>query len=103
MCSNKVIREIASPDRTRKAVVFERDCGATDGGSTQVSILNADAVLPTNKSSNTFVIKYYPKLNVIWQGDHNLIIQHPESTRIFTRETKVNDVSIRYEVQKLEF
>ena len=41
LCGNKVLTDVASPDVHNHAVVFERDCGATTGFSTQVSILPA--------------------------------------------------------------
>lgn len=102
LCSNKVLREIISPDRTRKVVVFERDCGATDGGSTQVSVLDADEKLLDDSKGNAFIIKYYPNVNVSWQSDLHLVIQHPKSDRVFARKTTVKDVSIRYKTNELE-
>jgi hypothetical protein len=38
MCGNYVVAEKISPDGRRKVVVFQRDCGATTGFSTQVSL-----------------------------------------------------------------
>lgn len=87
----------------RKAVVFERDCGATDGGSTQVSILDTDEKLPASKG-NAFVVKYYPNVKVNWQSDRRLVIviQYPKSYRVFAHKVTVKDVSIRYETNKQE-
>ncbi|MBI1810912.1 MAG: hypothetical protein HY035_01370 [Nitrospirae bacterium] len=39
-CKNAIIKEILSPDQKRKIVVFARDCGATTGYSTQVSLIS---------------------------------------------------------------
>lgn len=101
LCGNKILREINSSDRMRKAVVFERDCGATDGGSTQVSILDVDDKLPSSKG-NAFIVKYYPDVKVHWQSDRRLVIQYPKSYRVFAHEVTVKDVSIRYETNKQE-
>ena len=38
MCGNEILGEFASPDRKKKVVVFQRDCGATTGFSTQASL-----------------------------------------------------------------
>lgn len=43
-CANRVLRELPSPDGSRRAVIFDRDCGATTGFSTQVSVVGADDV-----------------------------------------------------------
>ena len=39
MCQNEIISQIPIGSSPKKVVVFERDCGATTGFSTQVSIL----------------------------------------------------------------
>jgi len=41
MCGDTIIARLASPDGKHDAVMFQRDCGATTGFSTQISILNA--------------------------------------------------------------
>ena len=52
-CGNELLREVASPDGKMKAVVFQRDCAATTGFITQVSVLSKDEKLP-NESGNVF-------------------------------------------------
>jgi hypothetical protein len=54
MCGNQILSESSSPDRTYRVVVFRRDCGATTGFSTQVSVLKAMQALP-NESGNLFI------------------------------------------------
>lgn len=54
MCGNQVLKEYPSPSGKLKAVVFERDCGATTGFSTQVFIVQAGSVLE-NESANLFL------------------------------------------------
>ncbi len=39
MCGNDIVDEVDSPDGEYKVVVFERNCGATTGFSTHISIL----------------------------------------------------------------
>ena len=53
-CGNDLVREVRSPSGKMKAVVFERDCGATTGFSTQVSLLLSNKSLP-NESGNLFI------------------------------------------------
>jgi hypothetical protein len=65
MCGNTVIREVLSPDHRIKAVVFQRDCGATTGFSTQVSLLSAQATLP-NYSGNIFLTDDASDISVRW-------------------------------------
>ena len=37
-CGNDLVKEVPSPNGKMKAVVFQRDCGATTGFSTQISL-----------------------------------------------------------------
>jgi hypothetical protein len=59
MCKNEIYKEYLSPDKSLKAVVFQRDCGATTDFSTQVSILKSNENLD-NESGNIFIIKGNP-------------------------------------------
>src|SRR5690349_7530517 len=53
LCGNTIVATEFSPDHQRKAVLFERNCGATTGFSSQVSVLPADDDLP-NEGGNVF-------------------------------------------------
>lgn len=45
-CQTETLTDVASPDRRHRAVVFQRDCGATTGHSTQLSLLRGGSALP---------------------------------------------------------
>ncbi|MBK1852842.1 hypothetical protein FE845_15960 [Marinobacter sp. 1-4A] len=60
MCGNEIYTEIVSPNKERKAVVFQRDCGATTGFSTQISIINSGDRLE-NEGGNIYIIDGQPK------------------------------------------
>lgn len=68
MCGNEVYSEMLSPDGKHKVVVFQRDCGATTGFSTQISIIDSDDDLK-NESGNIYIIDGHPRdvsLDVTW-------------------------------------
>ena len=108
MCGNDVYREYPSPNGKLKAVVFERDCGATTPFSTQVSVIESDQKLE-NVPGNAFigsddgrapVTSHHTmeKFEVKWLDDSHLLIRY--DARGFSRETNpkiVNNVQIRYE------
>jgi hypothetical protein len=82
MCGNEVLRSVPSPDGRVKAVIFERDCGATTGYSGQVSLLAATAALP-NEGGDTFVADGDhgaapggPQVHVLWKDNQHLLIKH---------------------------
>lgn len=47
LCGNDLLDRYPSPDQRREAVVFQRDCGATTGFSTQVSLVQRGGRVPT--------------------------------------------------------
>jgi len=55
-CRNEIQEEHVSPDGSIKLVVFSRDCGATTGFNTQVSVLPIDTALP-DSPGNTLIMK----------------------------------------------
>lgn len=107
LCSNTVIQKVISPDRRYKAVVYERDCGATTGFSTHVSVLAIDGVLG-NKSGNALIAdgdhgriplsttNTIP-LSIKWTSPDRLTIAYPKGVRIFARNSKLASVEIAYE------
>ncbi len=92
-CGNDPISEIQSPDKSLKVVIFQRDCGATTGFSTQVSILSAKRTLP-NESGNVMVVdtdhgkapsgpRGVPEIIPEWKSDRELVLRVHPMTRTF--------------------
>lgn len=76
MCGNDIYNEYLSPNGKLKAVVFQRDCGATTWFSTQISILPAHNVLG-NEAGNIFIIDGDPREvapNLEWVDDKRIKI-----------------------------
>mgnify|MGYP000387961345 CR=1 FL=1 len=74
MCGNEVYSQALSPHEKYKAVVFQRDCGATTGFSTQISIVGSSDELK-NESGNIYIIDGHPK-------DVSPILTWPSSTEL---------------------
>lgn len=60
MCENEVYSEVSSPDGEYKVVVFQRDCGASTGFSTQISITNSSDDLK-NEGGNIYIVDGHPR------------------------------------------
>lgn len=106
MCTNEVLNTIRSPDETLKVVVFQRDCGATTGFSTQVSLLRQKDGLP-NSPGNLFVADTDrgnapsgpgggPEARISWANSRSLLISYHKKARIFQANTDVLGVSVSY-------
>ena len=107
MCGNQPLAEARSPGGARKVIVFQRDCGATTGFSTQASVLPADGELPDD-GGNVFVADDDhgaapsgpgggPAVDAAWISENRLLIrQHPRA-RVFRAEPRIGDVEVLYE------
>ena len=107
LCGNRVLAEAVSPDQRLKAVVFQRDCGATTGFSTQVSVIAATDALP-NASGNLFSADSNrgavpvsaagrPVVQVRWASGRALVLAHHAGARVFTQKDSVSGVAVAYE------
>jgi hypothetical protein len=92
-CTNRIVDSYDSPDHQVKAVVFQRECGATVGENSQVSIINALGFLP-QEPGNVFIednghLEHVSlKIELRWEGNRRLIVRHDGASRVFRANTK---------------
>ena len=109
MCGNEVVGRYPSPDGLKQLVVFERDCGATTGFSTQASILPAGKVLK-NDQGNVFISDTDhgaapsgpgggPHLDAHWQDSRTIVLSYHQLARVFRAVPEANGVRIQYKLQ----
>lgn len=105
LCGNTVLATVPSPDGTLQAIVFERDCGATTGFSTQVSIVKEGARL-SNGPGNAFVADddhgaasaargRGPDVTAEWRGTDTLVVQYDGRARVFHAAPRVRGITVR--------
>jgi hypothetical protein len=103
---NEILRVHYSPSKQLKAIVFQRDCGATTGFSTQISIISANSDLP-NQAGNVFVSDTDhgkspsgpgggPLVEVEWNGETSININYDNRARVFLRKDSQNGITITY-------
>jgi hypothetical protein len=104
MCGNYPFAEATSPGGQLTAHLFQRDCGAASGFSTQIAILASSESLP-NRAGNIFIADGHPEDNnasISWQDAHTLVVViKSEATRHLAR-TKYRGVNINYKSTDLE-
>lgn len=102
-CNNQLEQQFVSENGLYKAVVFQRDCGATTGFSTQVSIIAADDEFCEHCMGDIMAADGHPgetQLRLRWAGDRELLVLLPEKVKIYRRETQwshwFDTVYVRY-------
>jgi hypothetical protein len=109
LCGNEILVDVPSPARDHKAVVFQRNCGATTGFSTQVSVLPFHKRLPA-ESGNVFVADTDhgraepgpgrgPAVEVTWLNAQELLVLHDAAARVFRAENTRGTVRVVYRTQ----
>jgi hypothetical protein len=107
MCANEIIEEIPSPNKGFKAVIFTRDCGATTGYSTQLSIIDNSANLD-NEAGNVLIMSDKTgdgltsdnggaKVNATWTSDTTITIYFDSRTEVRKQEPEINGIKASYE------
>lgn len=107
MCGNSVVQEATSPGKQAKAIVFQRDCGATTGFTTHVSVIGTGGSLP-NKGGNLLVVDTDngvaprgphggPTVSIEWQEEGLLVVRHHPAVRKHRQEYELEGVRVRYE------
>lgn len=108
MCGNQTIEEVQSPDKKYKAVVFTRDCGATTGYSTQLSIIETSEQLE-NETGNTFILSDKvgdgltfdtggARIEVNWTDENSLTVYFDSKTDFTKQETAIDNIKVSYEL-----
>jgi hypothetical protein len=98
-CANDIVQEALSPDGTRRAVVFQRDCGATTWFTTQVAIVWGANDLP-DKPANVFIADDHPdttRTEVYWLNSATLQVVTQALHGAHKAERHVGGVTVRYE------
>jgi len=101
-CSNNVISEINAPGGVFKAVVFDRNCGATTGHNLQVSVLPAGTSI--QGGGNVLIVDDTVSVerdlarlvSVTWKSPRQLSITLDPKLRVFHRARSANGVNIEY-------
>jgi hypothetical protein len=105
LCRNSIVTALVSPDGERKAVMFQRDCGATTGFSTHVSVLKVGEF--PKGGGNAFVSDGDhgqaregswggPWARMRWLGPARLEVERASNSRVFVQKTRVAEVEITY-------
>lgn len=105
-CANTLISRADAPDEVHSAVMFERNCGATTGFSTQISVVQRGEEPSGN--GNTFRADDDhgaapagrwggPWAEMRWLAPNHLLIRYAAKSRLFEQADEVSGVKVSYE------
>jgi hypothetical protein len=106
-CGNQAFEEFRSPAGRWKVIVFERDCGATTGFSTQASLLPLGSPPPNGPGNILSIDGDHGKIpvddngkievKVTFDGGSTLTLTYPAGTRVFTQVANKDGVLVHHE------
>lgn len=102
-CENKQVNEVWSPSRTKRAIIFERSCGATTAFIENVSVLWAAETLRDDEAGNIFSADNNHgaaenmRIKVEWNSEEQLLVASPRNARIFLQVSRLGSTYIRYQ------
>jgi hypothetical protein len=106
LCANDLLERVRAPDNSVEVVVFQRDCGATTGFSTQASIGEIDAgtgnragdifIATTNNGAAPVGKGGGPELRVRWLDARTIELVHHGKAWISKASTSHGGLTIRY-------
>jgi len=96
LCANTLITSSLSPDGKWSVVFFERNCGATTGFSSQVSLIQADEELE-NDAGNIYIAEGYPEnYKIQWTSNTSVTVSGAKG-HASLKEGMLNGVQFTYE------
>ena len=95
-CGNEVASTIESPRGSHVAVIFNRNCGATTGFNTQLSVLAKGDAVP-KEAGNAFIANGSLALRVRWVSESELVVVGFHGAKISKQEKLANGVIVSYE------
>lgn len=98
-CANEILQEIPSPDNKFVAVIFQRNCGATTGYTTEVSVLPMTENLP-DEGGNAFWLDSDLEVEVEWTENRQLKVISADLPDSFREKRQVGDIQVIYEVDR---
>jgi hypothetical protein len=105
-CQNSAISTADAPTGELQSVLFRRDCGATMGFSSQVSVTHKGEapsgagnafVADTDHDAASAASWGGPWVELRWLSPHSLLIRYDAKARVFSRNESVSGVTVSYE------
>jgi hypothetical protein len=95
-CETNVIGSIPSPNNKMELVTFSRECNATVGFNTQVSVSSGALPFSPERNPPFLSVSQRPDILLRWASDDLVEVVLPSNVKIYRRDTAVGDVRVNY-------
>jgi hypothetical protein len=104
LCGEKVLREVTSPEKTRRALLYERNCGATTNYVQHVNIAGAQVGLAPDsygvvKTNEVFVADGSSQIELIWRSESELVVKCSSCSSPAKQDTEIENIVVHYEIE----
>ncbi|MDB5692871.1 MAG: hypothetical protein JWO81_1934 [Alphaproteobacteria bacterium] len=104
-CENDVVRVVTASDGAHDAVVFQRECGATTGFSTQISVLphgetpsgRGNVFIADDDHGKAAAARWGgPWADIRWLSPDHLPVSYDTNSAVAKRQARLGGVRISY-------
>lgn len=94
-CENDVLQSVPS-GAGKTAIIFSRECGATTGFNTQLSIVDTGDQLP-DEPGNALVLGGQKTIRAVrWKNARELAVEIVADAKTFAKHVRVHGISVSY-------
>lgn len=97
-CNDELKSTLTSPDRKLSAAIFKRNCGATTGYTTHVSLIKAleESEMEISKASNTIaIVDNSNNIDIKWRSNNELHVIYKDN-EFYKKISLIKGIKIRY-------
>jgi hypothetical protein len=95
-CELNIISAIPSPSNKTELVTFSRECNATVGFNTQVSIRSKTDPFSPERNPPFLSVSQRPNVVLRWVSDDLVEVILPTEVTVYRRQTEVGSVKVDY-------
>jgi hypothetical protein len=94
-CKISELSRAFSPDKRHIAVYYARDCGASDGGSSHMTLLTFPDTIPKSRG-NVAVEQMHCGMRAVWVSNRDLRVEISPCSRPVMHDSRVDGVRISF-------
>jgi hypothetical protein len=95
-CETLILKSIPSPNGNKAIVIFGKECGATVGFNTQISVALTRGAFSSEKNPPFLVVSTKSDVAARWLGETAIEVIVPQGVKVFKNEQNVDGINVEY-------